>query len=332
MRKIFLLTLLLIPSISFADDAANRPGWVDGNTKQYPDARYITAVGNGSTREAAIQSAKNNLASSLQQKVQSETNTQSKSDLKQDTNAGASGEDSSSTQKSLQISTNVEVRGLEMKEFWQDPVSKDQYALAVVDKLKVRTSYMMDLNRKKDRLLAAYESFKKNPNQKKGREVLDLAQEYADLEKEAATMGAVASVSAPVSSGELEKLRAQLDDLKAKKPIALLFTAESDSASQQASDLQEMVAGCLADKGYAIATGKDSAASLTASLRVKEKHMKVEGFVSEDFTLKVSLKGPTHTDRKMITRNGTGRDLDQAFDNSKQFLTDSVCSMITDSI
>ncbi len=338
MKNLITISLIaLLTSCASAqtkDPAQARPDWVDGRTSNtYPTTKYVIAVGNGSTREGAVQNAKNALASSFLQKVESQSSSDSKSELKEDTSSQSSGEATSNSRSAVQISTSIQLRGAEIAQFWQDPGTGENYALAVLDKLKVRNSYLLDLNRMKEKLQTLHANFKAHPDQKNGREILDQAKAYADLAREASAIGTPMGATDPVPERDLQTVRAKLIELKQAKAIAIELAGKGDAAEQEAGDLKSLLATCLQDKGYSISEGGgNGAVKFSGTYRVNSKHLKVEGFNKYEFSVKASLAQGAHSDSIFMPREASGREQDQAFDGIKGELSDAVCAAIVQAL
>jgi hypothetical protein len=334
MKKIStLIVACLLAACASAQTKApseGRPDWVDGKTEgAYPASKYMTAVGNGSSREAAVQSAKNALASSFLQKVESETASESRAELSENTSAQSSGEASSKSRSAVQISTNIQLRGAEVVQYWQDPATGETYALAVLNKLKVRNSYLMDLTRQREKLQSLNANFKANPSHKTGKEILEQAKAYADLSREAAAIGTPQGATDPVSQTELQAIQEKLNDLKHSKPIAIELASDGDVAGQQAADLKALIANCLQEKGYAVAENAGAAAGKFAgAYRVSSKHLKVEGFNKFDFSVKAAFSREKHSEKIFLQKSASGREQDQAFDSVKGELSEGLCAAL----
>ena len=325
---VFLFALLSACATAQSKDS-DRPDWVDGKTSAYPDSKYIVAVGDGSSRDDAVQNAKNKLASSFLQKVESQTTSEKKSELTENTSGQTTGEAYRNTRSAVQISTNIQLRGAEIVQYWQDPASGQNYALAVIDKLKIRNSYMMDLNRLREKLLSLHANFKTKPDQKTGRDILDQAKAYADLAREAAAIGTPLGVGDPISETEQQAILDKLNELKQSRAIALDLSGTGDAGEQEASDLKSLIANCIQDKGYSVAEGSAKpVVKFAGTYRVASKHLKVEGFNKFEFSVKATVVQGGHTDKIFLPKESSGREQDQAFDNIKGEMSDALCSAI----
>src|SRR3990167_7681945 len=119
-----------------ADDSrASRPSWVAGTLySKYTELRFLTAVGSGSSRGGAEADAKKQLAGVFRSKITSETTSESKSTVSEDTSAKTEGSASGSLKSNVNIQTSLELRGVEIKSYYQDPKTNEHFALAVMDK------------------------------------------------------------------------------------------------------------------------------------------------------------------------------------------------------
>lgn len=335
MRRFIGLGLLAFYALGFLPAAhaeekkSARPAWVDGDVaEKFPEQRYLTAIGTGSSREAANQDAKKQLASTFRAKVTSESSTESQSSLSESTSAKTSGEGSAKTRSSVSVSTSLELRGVEVKNYYFDAKSKEHYALAVMDKLKVKNSYAMELTKLKNKIEAMHEQFQKKPSAGLGRDILEMADQFEQLNREYAVVNNGNGAPAPLSYSELEKIRDGQSDLQSSKAIALEFSGEND-----ASEFQEMLTSCLASKSIGVVAkieaGKSPEYSVTYNMREKQKFMDVKDWVKVEFSsMAVIKKNNVLVERKRISKEATGRTKEAAFDSVKEELSEAICSQI----
>ncbi len=125
--------------------SAQRPNWIENWSVQYPSDAYLAGVGVGYSQASAEDFARGEIAKifSAQVNVQ-ESASQSETDQ-----SGAKGELSSLTSSASQnvktISHKV-LKGAVIAADWQDPSSKQYYALAVLDRQKASASVSQQIN------------------------------------------------------------------------------------------------------------------------------------------------------------------------------------------
>ena len=139
---LLLLVFALSACSSAPKDAATSvstsvPDWVGNPKGAWPEARYLSAVGAGNSRDSAISDAKKQLAESFVVKVNSETTSHGQSDLDQTTEGKISGSSRQDVAKNLSIQSETFLRGAEVKNVAQ--VGTDYYAVVAIDKLQARS-------------------------------------------------------------------------------------------------------------------------------------------------------------------------------------------------
>lgn len=115
--------------------AGSRPDWVDGASRQYPREKYLVGVGMGDDRAAASDRARSEISKIFTTLVDVTTNlNESESTAKQ----GSKTENSFSQaiSQSLKTASRKALEGVEVVENWKDGGTMQQYALAVLDRLK----------------------------------------------------------------------------------------------------------------------------------------------------------------------------------------------------
>lgn len=124
------------------------PLWVLQTKKLYPDANFLVAQGNSTTKNGAESEAVALLSKTLKQQVQ--VNTEASESLKQD-----------EIQIKRGFNTNVktsslldEITGIQIKEYWQKNET-EWYALAVIDRKEVG-NYYFDTIKKNELVINQY--------------------------------------------------------------------------------------------------------------------------------------------------------------------------------
>lgn len=115
--------------------AEGKPDWVDGSSARYPDVSYIVGVGLGDSRPSAENSAYAALARVFRAQIHSTS--RGAEDFRQ-TEKGKKIEIDRTIdiQDQTEVSTDKVLEEVRIAERWADPVSKVNYALAVLDRAK----------------------------------------------------------------------------------------------------------------------------------------------------------------------------------------------------
>lgn len=337
MRSLFLfLGVFLCHGLAHAaeeNEAGARPAWIDGETvAKFPELRFLTAVGSGTSRGAAEADAKKQLASVFRAKVSSETKSESKSSVSEDTDAKTTGSASGSLQSNVNIQTMVELRHVEIKSHYQDPQTNEHFALAVMDKLKAKNSYSMELANLKSKILSLHERYLEKPDVATANEILELSEKYEVVNAEHQVVGGAKGLGNPLSYQQLDKIRAGMTDLKTSTAIVLEFSGE-----EAMPEFQELITSCLSEKGVAVLAkledGKRPDYHVQYNMAEKQKFMDVKGWVKFQFSsLAVVKRGNVLIDRKRVSREATGRDKENAFDSIKEDLSEQVCDQIAKTV
>ncbi len=137
MKKLSSVVALLLLCSVCAIARSSAPDWVNGISAQYPADKYLIGVGIADSLDGARGNARAEVAkvfkaqvSQLAKETQSERTVQS----------GKKSANSSSVEASVntQVMTDMQLEGVEITETWLDPKNASQYALAVLDKQKLR--------------------------------------------------------------------------------------------------------------------------------------------------------------------------------------------------
>jgi LPP20 lipoprotein len=326
-----LLTILMLAALTGCAGAQTkeRPDWVDGKTEAaYPSSKFRVAVGSGSSRDDAIESAKKQLAASFLEKVESRTSSENKSEFSENSAGQPGGSTDRNTRTVTQRSANVVLRGAQVVEFYTDS-SGTTYALAILDKLKTRNSYLNDLGRMREKILSEYDTFKSQPDPKTGMDIIDRAAAYGDLAREATTIGTPLPGADPVSERDLQSIRNKLDEMKQSRAIGLELSAQGDEAQQEVEDLRSLVANCLQDKGYGIApSGATPNVKFAGAYKVKTRPTKTDGYSTFQFSVTATLSHDKKSDHLFLPEDSSSSRQDQAFDNIKGAFSDAICGAI----
>ena len=127
-----LLVFLLLSGCS-SSSTVERPEWIDHAAERYPSPAYLSAVGQGSTRDRASKKALANLLEIFSVRVKSESRTLTEG-IKKESVLGVTLESSSTIQRNIATETEQVIQGAEIKESWLSP-SGQYYVLAVIHRI-----------------------------------------------------------------------------------------------------------------------------------------------------------------------------------------------------
>lgn len=142
-NTIWLPVLLLL---SFTAQSSDKPDWVDGISKAYPDSRYISASASASDAQRAKDRALGNLSKIFEARVNAETTTVS------DTHVSVIDGNESFTRNN-QLTQHVQVRsdkiinGARIADQWKDNELFTYHALAILDRDQAGNNIRQEMNR-----------------------------------------------------------------------------------------------------------------------------------------------------------------------------------------
>lgn len=119
------------------------PSWIDDPYEGRARARVIAAVGSGADRQSAANSARNEVAQILDARVEGTIETSASAEIER----SESGDRSTVIEnivENVSVSSSIGLRGSEIAERWQAS-DGTRYALAVLDKARMRESLAADL-------------------------------------------------------------------------------------------------------------------------------------------------------------------------------------------
>jgi hypothetical protein len=135
--KLLIITLGLVASTAALGD---QPGWVAGDSVEYPNEQYLVGRGTGSTAEEAQNRARGDLATIFEVRIEvanENTTTVTQSDKKEQINKLATQQVSAKTDK---VIDGINIAGL-----WRDPVTQDFHAFAVLSRTQAAASLTEEL-------------------------------------------------------------------------------------------------------------------------------------------------------------------------------------------
>gem|GEM_PF-1433962 len=129
----------LIPSAS-----AQKPDWLQGKSKQYPQQLYLVGVGSGKTLEAAENQARASIARTFKIDINATTGVQSSEVMKQNKD-GVTAESQQQTVTSVEVGVRKTMEGIEIAEVYED--AGITYALAVLKRSSAQAILEDQINR-----------------------------------------------------------------------------------------------------------------------------------------------------------------------------------------
>ncbi|MFA5162719.1 MAG: LPP20 family lipoprotein [Elusimicrobiales bacterium] len=157
-----IISLSAVAAMCCAARAMDKPDWVDGQSLEYPRARYVTGVGSADDRASAEDRARAEIARVFSTSVTA-TSTISESESKS-SSAGASF--SQQVGETVQTASKKMLEGAEIAEVWQDNQTKRYYALATLEKAKaaaIASAKLADLDAQIKTWRDSYEQAKDRP-------------------------------------------------------------------------------------------------------------------------------------------------------------------------
>ena len=118
---------------------AKAPDWISGSSEKFPSDRFLVGIGIAGNPDAARSAARAEIAKVFRSRVeQTSRDTQMERSIQEGRTKKVSS--SISAQQDTQVSTDLVLEGVEIIEVWNDPKNKICYALAVLEKPKLRAA------------------------------------------------------------------------------------------------------------------------------------------------------------------------------------------------
>jgi hypothetical protein len=131
--------------------SGGQPDWVRGRSSEYPQHAYVTGSGAGSDPETARDNARAEIARIFRSQVESSVSSQTTGTTRE-----VDGRTRSEVIETLEIATRVaaegDFEGLYIAETWSERSTGTHYALAVLDKEKMRKVLLAELRSAADRV------------------------------------------------------------------------------------------------------------------------------------------------------------------------------------
>ncbi len=112
---------------------ADYPSWLSGDSAEYPNSLYLTAVGAADTLESAQQRALGNLAKIFEVRIVDQSSTTETIQESRSSNNSSFSRDIYAN-NTVSTSTDELIEGASISSRWQNPVDFTYYALAVLDR------------------------------------------------------------------------------------------------------------------------------------------------------------------------------------------------------
>ena len=307
------------------------PDWVSGDSAQYNKSQYLIGHGQAATQEDARDRARADLSKIFQVSVAAE------SEDVQKFKTGQTGQGEYAGESSRRITTRTSqiIRGIQIAELWQDPLTQAHYALAILPRLQTAASLRQQIGQLDEATSNYIEQSRKNTDLFLRISAANLAvesqQEREALQKSLQVVDPTGRGSE--SQWSSAKLGSDLDELLKRVRIASKITVYSYPA------LAEIVAGALAKAGFMIETGQNPDFVLEAHLGLTDLGLQ-EGWYWQRGVLEVTLS-ETATKRVRGTKrwnikgnapdreNAVKRALSQADTVLKQELRATIIEMAT---
>ena len=280
---IALIALMLSALSGCASQPPATPDWIAGDSAKYSSEQYLIGRGQAAAQEEARDRARADLAKIFQVAVVAESEDVQK--FKTD-NTGP-GQYEGQASRSITTRTEQIVRGIQIAEMWQDPVTKSHYALAILPRLQAASGLRQQISQLDEATGTQIEQSRKNTDLflkiAAANSALESQQQRHALQKSLQIVDVTGrGVEAKWSSAKLES---DLDELLKRVRIS------SKVAAGSAPGLEVVVAGALANAGFMIETGQNPDFELQAKMELADLGMQ-QGWYWQRGVLEVSLTEP----------------------------------------
>jgi hypothetical protein len=225
------------------------PDWITGDSAQYNSAQYLIGRGQAATQEEAKDRARADVAKVFQVAVVA--NSADVQSSKSDSSGVAKYEQQAT--RSISTRTDQIIRGIQIPELWQDPTTKDYYALAVLPRLQAAASLRQQIDQLDEATADHIDQSRKSSDLFLKIAAASMA---VETQREHESLQKSLQIVDPTGRGteskwNSAKLQSDLDELLKRVRIAPKVTADSTPG------LEEVVAGALANAGFMIETGQN---------------------------------------------------------------------------
>jgi hypothetical protein len=280
MKTLIVIAVSIVSLIAGCATTPTTPDWVSGTSSRYPDAQYLSGRGQAATVDEARDRARADLAKIFEVAIavtSEDIQTYSAKDK-------APGQYEAQSTRRIATRTDQIVSGIQIAELWQDPVTKTQHSLAVLQRLPAATSLRHEIERLDgatrrhlDQARAADDLFVK----------IGAASRALDAQGERQAYQKSLKIVDPTGRGaepewNTAKLGADLADLLKRVRVATRVSP------QAAPGFAEIVNGAVAAAGFLIETGDKPDFVLDADLTLQDLGLQ-EGWYWQRGTLEVRL-------------------------------------------
>lgn len=283
--KLFLTVVLAAVALLLGGCATKptQPDWIAGDSAKYTSNQYLIGRGQASTMEEAKDRARADLAKIFQVAVAADS--EDVQSFRSDSAvAGGAGQYSGESSRRISTRTDQIIRGIQIAEIWQDPLSKNQYVLAVLPRMQAAAALRQQISQLDDATQGSVEQSKKNSDLflkiAAASKAVDSQLEREGLQKALQVVDITGrGVDSKYNSG---RLKADMDDLLKRVRVAPKVLEGSTPG------LDEVVAGALSQAGFMIDTGEKPDFLLKASLKLTDLGLK-EGWYWQRGNLEISV-------------------------------------------
>lgn len=260
-----------------------QPDWIAGDSAKYKSNQYLIGRGQASTMEEAKDRARADLAKIFQVAVA--VDSEDVQTFKSDAGvAGGAGQYAGESSRRITTRTEQIIRGIQIAEIWQDPLSKNQYVLAVLPRLQAAAALRQQISQLDDATQGNVDESKKNTDLflkiAAASKAVESQLEREGLQKTLQVVDITGrGVESKYNSG---RLKSDMDDLLKRVRVALKVLEGSTPG------LDEVVAGALSQAGFMIDTGEKPDFLLKASLKLTDLVLK-EGWYWQRGNLEISV-------------------------------------------
>ena len=324
-------TLMLSMLSSCASKQATQPDWIAGDSANYTSTQYLIGRGQAATQEEAKDRARADVAKIFQVAVVAS----SEDVQKFKTSPVGPGEYEGQASRHITTHTEQIIRGIQIAELWQDPVSKNYHVLAVMPRLQTAASLRQQIGQLDEATGNYIEQSRNNSDLflkiAAASQAVESEQERESLQKSLQIVDATGrGTDSPWNSA---KLKSDLDELLKRVRITSRVTADSTPG------LAEVAAGALAQAGFMIETGQNPDFVLQSRMELTDLGFK-EGWYWQRGVLEITLtESATNrvrgTKRWTIKSNAPDKEsavtraLNQADTTLKQELRTTIIDMVS---
>jgi hypothetical protein len=227
MRRYFIAFVVLLGAGTLSFAAKKTPEWIAGTSRQYPPESFIIGVGVGDSLDGARSAARAEIAKVFKSRIiQSASDSNSEKTNRGDLRPGT--ESRTASEMKTNISTDEILEGVEIAQTWEDIKKRRQYALAVLNKQKLRQLLARQIEDREESLARRLADAGKAAAAVDGIKALTAALRDIDIRDELAARRRVVD-PAPIpglpgtSRSAIEKQREEL-----LQRIEFVVTAEND--------------------------------------------------------------------------------------------------------